>query len=141
MLRLLLLCVLTALLTGCSSLEAEPAADARDANWLRGQLTELEGLHCPDGCEPADWADLKSQLAVTIQQRLDGKAASAPPTAPLAKPLAQLDPSGPFLAWYFVNPGAYAKRRGNVSDLPAVREPCARSWPGSLATSARRHRR
>lgn len=117
MLRLVLIAILAVVLAGCSSGRPAPLV-THDAAWLQGQLAELKSMQCPQGCDAQAWAQMKATLQQTIEQRLAGKQVSAPPTSASAKPRILLNPEGPYLSWYFENPGDYNQDGVvSVSDL------------------------
>ena len=117
MLRTTYVLIIAALLAGCAG-DRPAKVEPRDATWLQSQLAELKAMQCPQGCDPALWADLKTSLQHTIEQRLDGKQPSSPPVTDLARPHIELNPAGPALSWWLVSPGDYNQDGVvSVSDL------------------------
>jgi hypothetical protein len=102
---------------GCAGGNQAPSQDPRT---LSRRLAELDALHCPDGCQSDDWAELKGAFRDMLLH--PQRHSSSMPQAERGRPIfiTQASPfGGDYVSgWWYVNRADYDQNGlVNVSDL------------------------
>src|SRR5262245_20270679 len=111
--RLTALILILLLVASCGNSTARPHGTV----FVQQQLAELERLPAPAGVTPATWQQLKSALAVMLQENASKQALAAPSSAASASVLA-LDDASLELSWDYASQGDYDQNlETNIADL------------------------
>lgn len=101
-------------------------------------LAELDALSCPEGTDPAVWAEIKAAMRVLLENSNDNnmarEAASLEPISTWVIP----DAAGDKLAWFYGLRGDYdLNGEVNLSDLTPLGQYFGQSWTDTTLPGAR----